>query len=55
MPTLDQIIANLPVDPSRKGRAWEERCGWFLTHDPVYGGQLSRVWNWDARKAKSES
>lgn len=47
MATLDQVISALPGDALQKGKAFERLCKWFLENDPVYAGQLRRVWLWD--------
>jgi len=47
MATLDQVISALPGDALQKGKAFERLCKWFMENDPVYAGQLRRVWLWD--------
>ena len=47
MATLDQVIATLPSEALLKGKAFERLCKWFLENDPVYAGQLRRVWLWE--------
>ena len=35
------------LDERRRGKQFEHICKWFLTNDPIYLGQLRRVWLWD--------
>lgn len=41
---MERLDANSAV---RRGRQFELVCQWFLTHYPMYSGQLRRVWLWD--------
>jgi superfamily II DNA or RNA helicase len=44
---LADLLARCDPDPVRRGRQFERICQWFLTHDPVYGHDLRRVWLWN--------
>ncbi len=47
MATFQQLWASL--DPSEQvgGRQFERICKWYVRHDPLYKGQLEKVWLWD--------
>ncbi|GDX83860.1 hypothetical protein LBMAG42_56710 [Deltaproteobacteria bacterium] len=47
MPSLANLLSTLPADARLRGRAFERLCAWYLTHDPVYAAQVTRVWLWD--------
>ena len=44
---LLDLLGRLDPDPGRRGRQFERICLWFLTHEPVYAGELRHVWVWD--------
>jgi predicted helicase len=44
---LGNLLGRCDPDPGRRGRQFERICQWFLTHDPVYAGELRRVWLWN--------
>ena len=46
MAALGDLLDRCDPDPVRRGRQFERICQWFLTHDPVYGHELRRVWLW---------
>jgi superfamily II DNA or RNA helicase len=46
--TFGELVGQLDRDSTvRRGRQFERICQWFLTHYPMYAGQLRRVWLWD--------
>lgn len=47
MAQLGQLLARLGDDSAQRGRQFELICKWFLTNDPLYQHQVSRVWLWD--------
>jgi len=47
MSNFKKIIENLSADPSKRGKAFEKYCKWFLKNDPYYSAQLKDVWLWD--------
>ena len=46
MAELGALLGRRDPDPVRRGKQFERICQWFLTHDPVYAGELRRVWLW---------
>ena len=46
MATLPALLARLDPDPGRRGRQFERVCAWYLTHDPGYRSQVTKVWLW---------
>ena len=47
MTSLGDLLGRLDHDPAQRGKQFERICRWFLTHDPVYAGELRHVWLWD--------
>lgn len=47
MAALGELLTRLNPDRHKRGEQFERICQWFLTHDPVYGHELRRVWLWD--------
>ncbi len=43
---LADLLRELDPDRDRRGKQFERICKWYLEHDPVYAGQLTRVWLW---------
>ena len=43
---ITQLFEQLDPDDNIRGRQFERICKWYLEHDPVYAGQLTRVWLW---------
>ena len=44
---LTTLLGTLPSGPHRRGMAFEQICQWFLTSEPTYAAQLTRVWLWN--------
>ena len=48
MGTLGDLVGSTrPGRHCPSGQAVERICQWFLTHYPMYAGQLRRVWLWE--------
>ena len=45
--TLTTFLESFDDNKKRRGTQWEYVCKWFLETDPVYRGQLKKVWLWD--------
>jgi predicted helicase len=43
---LADLLRELDPDDNVRGKQFERVCKWYLEHDPVYAGQLTRVWLW---------
>lgn len=43
---LTALIDQLPAEPHHRGAAFEALCEWYLLNEPVFRGQLRRVWRW---------
>jgi superfamily II DNA or RNA helicase len=43
---FSDLFARLDPDDNIRGKQFERICKWYLQHDPVYAGQLTRVWLW---------
>jgi predicted helicase len=46
MTTFTELFVQLDPDDNVRGKQFERICKWYLEHDPVYAGQLTRVWLW---------
>ena len=46
MGTFTELFDQLDPDDNVRGKPFERICKWYLEHDPVYAGQLARVWLW---------
>jgi superfamily II DNA or RNA helicase len=46
MTTFPELFEQLDPDENVRGKQFERICKWYLEHDPVYAGQLTRVWLW---------
>jgi superfamily II DNA or RNA helicase len=46
MTTFTELFEQLDPDDNVRGKQFERICKWYLEHDPVYAGQLTRVWLW---------
>ena len=46
MTSLGDLLGRLDPDDNVRGNQFERICKWYLEHDPVYSGQLTRVWLW---------
>jgi superfamily II DNA or RNA helicase len=46
MATFSELFEQLDPDDNVRGEQFERICKWYLEHDPVYAGQLTRVWLW---------
>jgi len=40
------FLETFDPDVNIRGTQWEHVCKWFLETDPVYRGQLTKVWLW---------
>ena len=45
--SLTTFLESFDDNEKRRGTQWEHVCKWFLETDPVYRGQLKKVWLWD--------
>jgi superfamily II DNA or RNA helicase len=46
MTAFTELFEQLDPDDNVRGKQFERICKWYLEHDPVYAGQLTRVWLW---------
>ena len=46
MTTFSELFEQLDPDENVRGKQFERICKWYLEHNPVYAGQLTRVWLW---------
>lgn len=44
--TLDQLLAQLDPDPSKRGQEFERLCAWYLRNAPEYRRKFRQLWLW---------
>ena len=54
MTTFTALRDQLPADPHKRGKQFEQVCKWFLKTDPRYSNRLAKVWlsgrRWQAHR-----